>query len=101
MELLDAMRRFYKAHIIGCVGELAADITVTVRVMADRVLCSTAEHAKGLGDADLGLKAEGLRREAALTALQHDSSSTTSACIEQVRTSLLSHPMHGMGGSAS
>ncbi len=74
--------RFYKAHIMGCVGDLAADVTIMVRVKAAHVLSSIAERAQILGDAELGLKAEGLRKEFLLTTLQHDASSSTSACME-------------------
>lgn len=81
---------------MGCVGDLAADVSFNVRMRAAHVLGSTAEHARLLGDAELVLKAEGIRREVSLTALQHDASSSISACTEEVRSSHDALSMHGM-----
>lgn len=86
---LGEARRFYKAHIMGSVGALAADATIAVRAKAAHVLGSTAQHARALGDTDMGLKAEGLRREAPHTTLAQDASNDTSACAEEVQNYLM------------
>ena len=78
------LHRFYKAHIMGCVCDLAADVTASVRMKAAQVLCSTAQHARALGDTDLRLRTEGLRREATSTTLQPDLGRSTSARSEEV-----------------
>ena len=69
---------------MGCVGDLAADVTISVRMEAAHVLCVTAQHARALGDADMSLRTEGLRREAFSTTLQPDPSMSTSARPEEV-----------------
>ena len=79
--------RFYKSHIMGCVGDLAADVTISVRMKAAHVLCVTAQHARALGDTDMSLRTEGLRREAFSTTLQPDPSMSTSARPEEVELS--------------
>ena len=77
-------RRFYRAHIMGGVGDLTADVTISVKLKAKHVVCSVAQHAQALGDTDMGLRVEDLNGEAESPTLQHDTSTDASADMNEV-----------------
>ena len=79
------MCRFYKAHIMSCVSDLAADVTVTVRMRAACVLWSSKQHAKTSGDTDMAIASEAPLS----TAASQDAASTSAcACTEEVQSYL-------------
>lgn len=65
---------------MGSVCDLAADVTIAVRMQAALLLYSAKQVAESMGDAEMVLKFE-----APLTALQNDACIHVSACAKEVR----------------
>jgi len=60
---------------MSCMGDLAADVTITVRMRAACVLWSSKQCAKTFGDTDMAITAEAL-----LPMAESQDATSTSAC---------------------